>query len=72
MDKKGWLLIDEIGPLELKGEGFYNVLKEVLNHQEKKQKIFLVVRDGMVENVMESFELSDAVVIYNLSDLPLT
>jgi nucleoside-triphosphatase THEP1/ABC-type thiamin/hydroxymethylpyrimidine transport system permease subunit len=72
LDKKGWLLIDEIGPLELKGEGFYNVLKEVLNHQEKKQKIFLVVRDGMVENVMESFELSDAVVIYNLSDLPLS
>ena len=28
--KEGWLVIDEIGPLELKGEGFCDVMKEVL------------------------------------------
>jgi len=26
INKKGWLVIDEIGPLELRKEGFYNVI----------------------------------------------
>jgi nucleoside-triphosphatase THEP1/ABC-type thiamin/hydroxymethylpyrimidine transport system permease subunit len=59
LDKKGWLIIDEIGPLELKTKGFYDVLKEALKHQWAEQNILLVVRDGLVEKVKESFQLKD-------------
>jgi nucleoside-triphosphatase THEP1 len=71
MDKKGWLLIDEIGPLEVKGEGFYNAMKEILQYQPVEQKVLLVVRETMIEKVKELFELTDAFVIYNVSDLHL-
>ncbi|HSU28123.1 MAG TPA: nucleoside-triphosphatase [Chitinophagaceae bacterium] len=39
----GWLVIDEIGPLELKGEGFNAILKKVISN--RKGKTLLVVRD---------------------------
>ena len=69
MNKRGWLIIDEIGPLELKSEGFYNVLKEVLSYQQGEQKILLVVRITIREKVEELFELKNAIVIHNISDL---
>ncbi|HKB43220.1 MAG TPA: nucleoside-triphosphatase [Chitinophagaceae bacterium] len=69
LDKKDWLVIDEIGPLEMKGEGFYNVLKEILQYQPGEQKILLVVRETMIEKVKEFFGLTGAIVIYNVSDL---
>ncbi len=52
---KGLLVIDEIGPLELRKEGFYNVIKEALrNHH--SQSLF-VVREGLADKVTELFEL---------------
>jgi nucleoside-triphosphatase THEP1 len=65
--KEGWLVIDEIGPLELKGEGFSAILKEALAGQHEKQKILLVVREGLIDKVKESFKLKDVVVINNIS-----
>ena len=41
--EEGWLVIDEIGPLELRGEGFSQVLQEVLTI--RQERILLVVRD---------------------------
>jgi nucleoside-triphosphatase THEP1 len=49
----GWLVIDEIGPLELKGHGFHDVLTELLHA--KKEKIILVVREGLVQQILEHF-----------------
>ena len=59
IDKEGWLVIDEIGPMELRGEGFSDVLKEVLAR--RQHKLLLVVRDkdDMVEKVKENFGISD-------------
>jgi nucleoside-triphosphatase THEP1 len=71
INKKEWLIIDEIGPLELKGEGFYNVLKEILQHQPGEQKILLVVRSGLIEKVKEIFKLTNAIAISSISKLPL-
>lgn len=61
--KEGWLVIDEIGPLELKGEGFSEVLKEVL--LQRKKKILLVIRDkdDVPEKVKAYFGITGAVVI---------
>lgn len=69
IDKPGWLVIDEIGPLELKGEGFSNVLKEVL--AKRKHTILLVIRDkdDMVKKVKSYFNITDAVQILNTEEI---
>lgn len=63
MHKEGWLVIDEVGPLELTGEGFSEVVKELLEH--RREKTILVIRDkeGMIERVKKYFGIDNAVVI---------
>lgn len=63
----GWLMIDEIGPMELKGEGFCEVLKEVLVI--RNEKTVLVVREGMAERVKEYFRIRTATVITNTGQI---
>jgi nucleoside-triphosphatase THEP1 len=61
--KKGWVVIDEIGPLELNNHGFSNVLKKVL--KERQEKILLVVRekDNMVLKVKDYYKINNAIII---------
>src|SRR5689334_7055186 len=66
IDKEGWLIIDEIGPLELRGEGFHDVLNEVL--EKRKGKIILVVREGSAELVKELFK-TGAMLIHSMDSL---
>ena len=65
-----WLVIDEIGPLELKNEGFSKVLEEVL--AQRNGKLLLVVREGLVDKVKEHFNISSArmISIDDLAQLP--
>lgn len=63
----GWLVIDEIGPLELKGEGFYEVLKDVLAI--RREKILLVVREGLTGEVKKVFALPHMSCISSVADL---
>jgi nucleoside-triphosphatase THEP1 len=72
MNEKGWLIIDEIGPVELRGEGFSDVLKELLAGQNDGQRLLLVVRDkdGMLAGVREVFGISDAEVVRSVEQLP--
>ncbi|HEX7845099.1 MAG TPA: nucleoside-triphosphatase, partial [Chitinophagaceae bacterium] len=58
IDKKGWLIIDEIGPLELRGEGFHPVLKETLLH--RHDNLLLVVREGLAEKTKAVFGINFA------------
>jgi nucleoside-triphosphatase THEP1 len=67
VNKKGWLIIDEIGPLELRGEGFCEVLKEVL--AQRNNKLLLVVREGLLEQVKEYFGISAATGINEISSV---
>lgn len=62
----GWLVIDEIGPLELNGEGFSDVLNGVLAL--RKEKILLVVREGLAEKVGDHFGIFNSTVI-GIADL---
>ena len=68
IDKKGWLVIDEVGPLELQGEGFAEVLREVLAR--RTEKILLVVRDKeeMAEKVKQCFGMPGAVIINSIAE----
>jgi len=56
--KDNWLVIDEIGPLELKGEGFNSCLKQVLKN--RSNKLIIVVREGLTESVCNSFGIKQA------------
>lgn len=68
--KQGWLVIDEIGPLELNKEGFYTVLKEVLENKDYPERILLVIRQELVESVKVFFQINDVVTITDISKLP--
>jgi nucleoside-triphosphatase THEP1 len=68
-DDSSWLIIDEIGPLELRGEGFSEVVKEILMAGNERQKIILVVREGLVDKVIDFLRVNDAVVINKISEL---
>jgi len=61
-NKNGWLVIDEIGPLELSGRGFDEVLKEVLQASPSNMKIILVVRDTIKDDVIYRYSLSDHLI----------
>jgi nucleoside-triphosphatase THEP1 len=67
INKEGWLVIDEIGPMELRGEGFHNILKEVV--LQRKGKIILVVREGLTEKVKTSFNIPAAALLKELNDI---
>lgn len=60
-----WLIIDEIGPLELEGKGFYTVLKEINSLTDTK--LILVVREGLALKVKEYFKINEAEVINDLT-----
>jgi len=68
--KNGWLVVDEIGPLELRGEGFSEILKEILHSASNQQKILLVIRETILEAVIQYYGLRQyqCVVIDTESD----
>jgi len=70
IDKDGWLIIDEIGPLELKGEGFAEILQEVLLRRQHKVLLVIRDRDGMVEKLKEYFGWRQAEIINDINELP--
>ncbi len=66
--KEGWLVIDEIGPLELKGEGFDAVLQEAISKH--NYKLLIVVREGLAEQVTKRYGINDYLNIKTTAELP--
>jgi nucleoside-triphosphatase THEP1 len=64
--KDGWLIIDEIGPLEMAGQGFHDLLKEVLEN--RQNKLLIVVREPLTDEVIKRFELT-ATIIHTPADI---
>jgi nucleoside-triphosphatase THEP1 len=58
-EKAELLVIDEIGPLELKNEGFHNTLKSILEMENGVKTIFLVAREGLVNDIRNHFNISE-------------
>jgi len=56
-ENPGWLIIDEIGPLELKGQALEPMVSKILNENSNDTNIILVVRKGMVEEIIEHYKL---------------
>lgn len=59
---RGWLVIDEIGPLELSGKGFDEILREILETEKAPLKLILVVRDNLLDQVKQHYHLQDHIL----------
>ncbi|GAA4332087.1 nucleoside-triphosphatase [Flaviaesturariibacter amylovorans] len=69
----GWLLIDEIGKLELAGQGFDATLRHLLHAGTQKASptaLVLVVRDSLVDAIQERYGLAAAALRRHPSELP--
>ena len=54
--KHGWLILDEIGPLELKKEGFYKVVNEIIVSPTSLNILF-VIRDTILHKAIDFFHM---------------
>jgi nucleoside-triphosphatase THEP1 len=52
-----WLLLDEAGKLEVRGDGFARVLEDILTER-RPGNLVLVVRDGLLDRVVERFRIT--------------
>ena len=57
-----YILMDEIGPLELVGQGWYQCLCNTLDQLENKTLI-LVVRRSLIDAVIQHYDLQDVIVV---------
>ena len=55
MHDSQFLVIDEIGPLELTGEGFCDVLERLLKMEKRNFIILLVIRESILHDVLNYF-----------------
>ncbi|MBL7730403.1 MAG: hypothetical protein JNM88_04430 [Chitinophagaceae bacterium] len=58
--KNNWIVIDEIGPLELRGEGFHDILNEIIT--QGKNQLLLVVREGLASQVQQHFGFTATII----------
>jgi nucleoside-triphosphatase THEP1 len=64
-----WLVIDEVGKLELKGEGFYRSIVEttkVYGNKEKPGNLLITVRDSLCEDIISFFNIQNFKIIDRL------
>jgi nucleoside-triphosphatase THEP1 len=55
-----WIVIDEIGPLELQGKGFFRITKRLISDEElKDSNLLLVVREQLVDEVICCFNFGN-------------
>ncbi|MFC1849637.1 nucleoside-triphosphatase [candidate division CSSED10-310 bacterium] len=64
--KPDWLVIDEIGPLELRGEGLEPAVTEILHlfQPDVQTSLICVVRDTLYLSFMESYHLKKEDVLH--------
>ena len=60
-----FVIVDEVGPLELKEQGYYQSLKILLENWENKKAgtLILVIREHLVNEVINKFDLQNASII---------
>ncbi len=62
----GTFIIDEVGWMELKGEGFEPELSKFIDavrHHSQNLNVFMVVRESLIDEVIEHYHLSEVDVI---------
>lgn len=62
-----WLIVDEIGPLELEGKGLEPAVSKILSERDNfGGKIVCVVRDTILEKFISKYELKNHYEIFNV------
>jgi nucleoside-triphosphatase THEP1 len=63
--KLPYLIIDEIGPLELSGKGLEPMVTNLLKdyNRSAKNRVILVVREHLLEKIISHYNLEDQVII---------
>lgn len=66
-----WVVIDEVGPLELDGRGIARAVQKAVTRAQPPNgpRLLLVVRDGLVDAVCDGFGIVDPLVL-RLGDRP--
>jgi len=61
-----WIVIDEVGPLELQGEGLAKAVNKVFSHQNilVRTNLVLVVRDSLMTDFLNHYNLTEKNIIY--------
>ena len=59
--KPQWLVIDEIGPIELRGEGLEPQVSKIISKypRSRKNRVILVIREQLLEKAIEFYNLGD-------------
>ena len=68
-NNEGWLVVDEIGPLELQRKAFYETIKKIIEMNNQKMKKLLVVRQTLVDEVVSFFKIKDYQLITSFNEL---
>jgi len=57
-----WLIIDEIGPLELQGNGLEPAVGQIINiaRNNDRPKLLLVIRENLLQDALRHFDLTAA------------
>ena len=67
-----WIVIDEVGPLELQGEGFAKAVNKVFSHQNilVRTNLVLVIRDSLMTDFLNHYNLTEKdIKLLNVVDL---
>lgn len=62
--KPDWMIIDEVGMLELKGKGFDSALKAMLKEKYESINFLFVIRDRLVSAVISNYGLKKKDIHY--------
>ncbi|MBM4158241.1 MAG: hypothetical protein FJ216_05605 [Ignavibacteria bacterium] len=60
LKKPKWLVIDEIGNLELIGEGLEPAITKILNERDENVNLLLLIRDKLLEKVFHHYNINEA------------
>ncbi|MFA7229447.1 MAG: nucleoside-triphosphatase [Melioribacteraceae bacterium] len=67
--KPDWIIIDEIGPLELAGKGLEPAFTEVIESKGKiSSRILCVVREDILDKFIEKYQLQSCYEIFESED----
>lgn len=67
-----WLVIDEVGKLELDGKGFYRSMRDAVSAYHNNLlpgKLLLTVRENLCKDVIRYFDLNDCQIIHSMDRL---
>ncbi len=72
VEQPSWIVIDEIGKLELKGKGLYYSVNKIIDSysQSSKSKLLIVIRESLTQDAISHFHIKEYTIINDLKSLP--